>query len=136
MRLLLLHSNSIEVIPRKRAINSAEDVDKDKAITMKNCLVVFLASEKHDVDSEQVAERLSKEVKEHAVQIGVKRVLLYPYVHLTSNPGPASTSFEIMKLAENKLSKDLEVKHAPFGWYKEFKIHVKGHPLAELSREF
>ena len=130
------HSNSIEIIPRKRAIQSAEDVAKDDPITMKDCLVVFLASEKSDTDAEKAAERVTEEVKKHAAQVGVKNIMLYPYVHLTSKPGPASTSVEILDLAEDKLSKDFTVEHAPFGWYKEFKIHVKGHPLAELSREF
>jgi threonyl-tRNA synthetase len=26
------------------------------------------------------------------------------------------------------------VKRAPFGWYKAFKLHCKGHPLSELSK--
>jgi threonyl-tRNA synthetase len=25
------------------------------------------------------------------------------------------------------------VKRAPFGWYKQFEIRAKGHPLADLS---
>ncbi|MFB6216222.1 MAG: threonyl-tRNA synthetase editing domain-containing protein, partial [Candidatus Aenigmatarchaeota archaeon] len=33
------------------------------------------------------------------------------------------------------LEQEYEVHTAPFGWYKEFEIHVKGHPLAELSRQ-
>jgi len=27
----------------------------------------------------------------------------------------------------------IEVKRAPFGWYKQFEIRGKGHPLADLS---
>jgi len=39
-------------------------------------------------------------------------------------------------MIENELKqKDLNVKRAPFGWYKAFKISCKGHPLSELSRE-
>jgi len=33
------------------------------------------------------------------------------------------------------LEEKYEVKKAPFGWYKAFKLSCKGHPLAELSRE-
>jgi hypothetical protein len=32
-------------------------------------------------------------------------------------------------------NKNFNVKRAPFGWYKSFKISCKGHPLSELSRE-
>lgn len=136
MRLLMLHSNSIEVIPRKQAIKSAEDAVKDEPQKMKDCLVVFFAGEDHDSDTKEAAEQIAKSVSEHAKQIGVKNVMLYPYVHLTSSPGSPKDALEIINLAEDKLSKDFEVEHSPFGWYKEFKIHVKGHPLAELSREF
>jgi threonyl-tRNA synthetase len=27
----------------------------------------------------------------------------------------------------------VEVKRAPFGWYKEYEIKSKGHPMAEMS---
>ncbi len=30
-------------------------------------------------------------------------------------------------------SEGIEVKRAPFGWYKEFEMKSKGHPLADLS---
>mgnify|MGYP000491201060 CR=1 FL=1 len=36
---------------------------------------------------------------------------------------------------EKELKKSFEVVKAPFGYYKEFELKVKGHPLAELSRE-
>ena len=37
----------------------------------------------------------------------------------------------------NELKKDFKViERAPFGYYKEFELKVKGHPLSELSREF
>jgi len=32
------------------------------------------------------------------------------------------------------LAIDLDVSHAPFGWTKSYKVHVKGHPLAESSK--
>ena len=37
-------------------------------------------------------------------------------------------------LKKDKKSK-LEIVRAPFGYYKEFELKCKGHPLAELSRE-
>jgi len=32
------------------------------------------------------------------------------------------------------LASGLDVSHSPFGWTKSYKIHVKGHPLAESSK--
>ncbi len=39
--------------------------------------------------------------------------------------------------AEHTLQKEgYQVTRAPFGYYKEFELKVKGHPLSELSKEF
>ena len=64
----------------------------------------------------------------------VERILIYPYAHLTSTLGSPAVSFEILKGLEVAL-KDagITVKRAPFGWYKQFEIRGKGHPLADLS---
>ncbi|MBM4237849.1 MAG: threonine--tRNA ligase, partial [Euryarchaeota archaeon] len=43
---------------------------------------------------------------------------------------------EMLKAVETSLKEmGLEVKRAPFGWYKAFRISCKGHPLSELSRQ-
>lgn len=136
MKILLLHTNSITIIPRREAIKSAEKAKKDEPIEMKKCMTVFAASEERDTDPDKVSDRIVQEVKAYASQIGVKKIMLYPYVHLTSKPGKPSLALEILQQAKKKLSTNFTVESAPFGWYKEFNIHVKGHPLAELSRKF
>ena len=136
MKLLLLHTTSITVIPRKPALKSAPEAKVDEPIEMKKCMTVMAASEEHDTDVEAVSDRIVKEIKAYQQQIGVKRIMLYPYVHLTSKPGKPGIALEILQKTAEKLKSDFTVATAPFGWYKEFNIHVKGHPLAELSREF
>ncbi|MEM4295763.1 MAG: threonine--tRNA ligase, partial [Candidatus Anstonellales archaeon] len=53
----------------------------------------------------------------------------------TSKPAKPRKAFDILKNIEKMLAKNIEVKRAPFGWYKAFTISVKGHPLSELSKE-
>ena len=137
MRILLLHSNFIEYTPRKKALKSAPDAEVDKAEKVENCLVVFCATEKKDEqEPDKKAEICADEVKKMIEQIRVENVVLYPYVHLTSSPSNPSVAQQILSKVKSLLSKDFNVWSSPFGWYKEFNIHVKGHPLAELSREF
>ncbi len=137
MRILLLHSTFIEYTPKKRALNSAPDAEVDKAERVENCLVAFCATEKKDEqDPDKKAEICADEIKKMIEQIGVEKVVLYPYVHLTSSPSNPNAAQDILKKVKLILSKDFNVWSSPFGWYKEFNIHVKGHPLAELSREF
>ncbi len=135
MKILLLHSDFIEVEPKKKAIKDAEDVEKIKK-TLKDCLVVFISAEKEDTNIEGVAKNLKEQIDAVASQVNTKKILLYPYVHLTSKPSPPKRAFDIIKKAQILLEKKYSVDHAPFGWYKAFTISVKGHPLAELSREF
>jgi threonyl-tRNA synthetase len=136
MQILLLHTNSIEVIPKKPAFKSAPDAEKDKPINMENCVTILAASEKVDEGrEEEVAQKVVEECKKYSEQVHVQKFMLYPYVHLTSDPSGVSCAKEVLDLIRRGLYKDFEVKSAPFGWYKEFKIHVKGHPLAELSRK-
>ncbi|MBT3582613.1 hypothetical protein HN924_03675 [Candidatus Woesearchaeota archaeon] len=136
MKILLLHTTAITVIPRKPALKSAPPAKQDEPIEMKKCMTVMMASEEHDTDVEAVSDRIVKEIKAYQAQIGVKKIMLYPYVHLTSKPGKPGIALEILQKTAEKIESDFEVATAPFGWYKEFNIHVKGHPLAELSREF
>ena len=59
-----------------------------------------------------------------------KHVFIYPYAHLSENLSSPSEAIEVL----NGLTKELNCERAPFGWYKRFNLHAKGHPMAELSR--
>ena len=62
-------------------------------------------------------------------KIGCKKLLLYPYAHLSSNLAAPSTAMSILKEMES-LASGLDVSHSPFGWTKSYKVQVKGHPLS------
>ena len=64
-----------------------------------------------------------------------KNIVLYPYAHLSSNLASPEIAVKVLDESEKKLKKDFKVLKAPFGYYKEFELKVKGHPLSELSRE-
>jgi len=95
--------------------------------------VIFTAVE--EGDNESCVKQLIEEVEKVAKQIKVKNFVVYPYVHLTSKPSSPDIAFNLLVSIEKNLKKLGKVFRAPFGWYKEFKVDVKGHPLAELSRE-
>jgi threonyl-tRNA synthetase len=51
----------------------------------------------------------------------------------------SNAKFAKEKLSELKKSLEkegFEVHKSPFGWYKEFIVHCKGHPLAEANRQY
>ena len=131
MKLLFLHSDFIEIEPTIKAIEEAENIEKKK-LRIEDCLVCFVSVEKED--SEELVEEAVKNIYDVAEKIKAKRIVIYPYVHLTNKPASPLEAYKILLEIEEALKKDFEVYRAPFGWYKSFTIKVKGHPLAELSR--
>lgn len=135
MQLLLIHSDYIEYEVTK-STPVAEKIDESfKKGKMENVLTAFIAVEGVDkADPDGVAGRAADEIKKVAVQLGVKKVMLYPYAHLSSDLASPQTALGILSDVESLLKPHFDVARAPFGWYKAFKISCKGHPLSELSR--
>ncbi|MBI2674834.1 MAG: threonine--tRNA ligase [Candidatus Aenigmarchaeota archaeon] len=136
MKLLLIHCDSIEWEAKKKAIKEPEETEM-KPERAEEALVIFTAVEKSDEGSrEAVMKQAIKEILEVYNQVKAKNIVLYPYAHLSSNLSSPHFAKDMLLSMESEIKKQkIEVKHAPFGWYKSFKLHAKGHPLAELSKE-
>src|SRR2546422_318041 len=138
MRVLFLHCDLLEYEVKEKALPSAEDLPPEKRKgRIEDALVCFISAEKEDeLDVEGIAEEAVRNIEEVAAQVKATRVAIYPYAHLSSSlaaSGPAKTIFALL---EERLRKSgFQVLSSPFGYYKSFKVSVKGHPLSELSRE-
>ncbi|MBM3228769.1 threonine--tRNA ligase, partial [Candidatus Pacearchaeota archaeon] len=138
MKTLNLHVDYIKFKPLKKALNTVEplsELDKKEKL-VKEALVVLTAVEKTDILNEILIKKFIDSIKDIAKQVNTKRIVLYPYAHLSSNLSSPEIAMKILMTSEKELSKqNFEVIRAPFGYYKEFELKVKGHPLSELSRE-
>ncbi len=134
MRLLLIHSDLIEY-EVKKGTKYAEKVEESlKHARMEDALTAFVAVERGDDDDiNATVEESAASIKEVADKVQTKRVMIYPYAHLSSELSSPEVAVEVMKRVEASLD-GYEVIRAPFGWYKSFTIKCKGHPLSELSR--
>ncbi len=130
MRILQLHCDSMEYNPTKKEIQSAEDITPAPK-KLEEIVVAFVAFEKEDDSA--VASKAIIELKESMKKIGCRKLLLYPYAHLSSNLASPSLALKLLKEMETNAD-GLEVSRAPFGWTKSYTIKVKGHPLAESSK--
>ncbi len=136
MRIVALHSNFIEFEPKKRAVEAAEDI-RMASKRIEGCLVVLTAIEKQDEQGiGSVVSQAAESIRKIALQLKVDKVVIYPWVHLTHDPSSPGSAKLALSMLEDELSGSLTTSHAPFGWYKAFTLSVKGHPLAELSRQF
>ena len=130
MRILQLHCDKIEYTPTEKEIKSAEETD---LATKKfdEVVVAFVAVEEGDDSS--VAKKAIQEISESMNKVGCKKLLLYPYAHLSSKLASPNSALNVLKEMQS-LAQGLDVSRAPFGWTKSFTIQVKGHPLAETSK--
>lgn len=137
MRILTLHCDYIKFKPVKKAIKAPEELSEErkKEIVVKDPLVILTAVEKGDND--EIVKQMIASVKKTAGEVKANKIVLYPYAHLSSNLSNPDTALEYLTEAEHVLKKEgFEVTRAPFGYYKEFELKCKGHPLSELSKEF
>ena len=136
MRLLLLHSDFIEYTPVSKEIKDAEEIISNDKVRIEDLVVTLVAVE--NGDNERVINEAAEKIQEYLNNVKSKKVLIYPYAHLSSNLAPPKEALAILRSFEESARKSLsltEVYRAPFGWTKAFDIKVKGHPLAENSRE-
>ena len=139
MRVLGIHTRYFQFECRDKATEGAETLPKDHGLTRidEECLVVFVSVEKGDAASTQsVAEQLAADTANRAERLGVRRMVLYPYVHLTEEPSTPRVALEVLAKVEGLLSGSIEVVRAPFGWYKAFDLSCIGHPLSEWSARY
>ncbi len=138
MKILSLHCDYIKFKPLKKAIKNPQELTKEqeKGKEVKEVLVILTAVEKIDEDNENILKAYVENIKDLITQVKALNVVLYPYAHLSSSLSAPDFALKILENAEKELSKDknLKIVRAPFGYYKEFELKCKGHPLSELSR--
>ncbi|MCP1661899.1 MAG: threonine--tRNA ligase [Methanocalculus sp. MSAO_Arc1] len=133
MRLLLIHSDYIEYKAQKKTAMAEEDIRPQDSF--EDALTAFCAVE--SVDEEDIGDVVSQaagEILGTAEKVGAFRVMIYPYAHLSTDLASPQQAVHALVALEKALEGSIEVKRAPFGWYKSFTISCKGHPLSELSR--
>ena len=136
MQMLLIHSDFIEYETKKKTKIAEEISDDMKAGRLEEALTAFIAVEKCDeANPSGTVTAAVAQIKNTLEQVKTDKVMVYPYAHLSSSLSAPDVGVSVLKGIAAALAADgLEVKRAPFGWYKAFTISCKGHPLSELSK--
>jgi len=137
MRLLLLHCEYFEYAVRERAIKNPEELQStNQTDRLENVLVAFCTVEKEDEPKpDEVGIKAAESIAEVADSVKTKRILVYPYAHLSSSLASRESAIPILRDVQNRLrERDFEAHRSPFGYYKSFNLKCLGHPLSELSR--
>src|SRR3972149_6987065 len=98
MKILSLHVDYINFKPLKKALKKIADLDSKEKEGQKvgESLVVLTAVEKGDTVKESVGA-LVENIKDVAKQVKTKKIVLYPYAHLSSNLANPEIAEEILK---------------------------------------
>jgi threonyl-tRNA synthetase len=134
MKILQMHADFIEYRPIKKEIALAEEAEP-KTVREEEVVVLFTAVE--EGDDGELAKQAITESKEFLSKLRVKKMMIYPFAHLSQNLARPTEAMPVLDVMEKEAkSAGLEVRRAPFGWNKALQIKVKGHPLAEMSRSY
>jgi threonyl-tRNA synthetase len=133
MRILAIHADTMSY-KANRKTKFAEEIGT-REDTLDDCIVLLSSVEKLDeVNPALVAKSARENVLQWLAKLKVTRVMIFPFAHLTSTLSSPSVALAVLKSLESGLKEaGIEVKRAPFGWYKEYDLKSKGHPLAERS---
>jgi len=138
MKILIIHAEKMwwKVTKPVRISLKDEIKSKNKENGGENILVAFTCVEREDEDRlKEKVSRATDDLVDVAGRVKVDEIILYPYAHLSDHLSKASSALRALKLLEKRLEeKGIRVKRAPFGYYKEFMLHCKGHPLSESLR--
>ncbi|MEM3626394.1 MAG: threonyl-tRNA synthetase editing domain-containing protein, partial [Candidatus Micrarchaeaceae archaeon] len=134
MQILQLDVEKISYELIKPESSIYEDSNEKKA-EIEDALVLLVSIEAGDTN--ELAEKAISDATEFMSKLKRKRLVLYPFAHLSSNlekPKAALALYSHMREFAN--GKGIELHCAPFGWNKKLSIAIKGHPLAEQSRSY
>ncbi|MCL6589821.1 MAG: threonine--tRNA ligase [Firmicutes bacterium] len=139
MRLMMIHAGrfTYKVTDKTSVAGAAGEIlPGEECGQAEEALVAFMAVESGDESGvSDVARQAADQIRSTAEKVGAKRVMVYPYAHLSSNLAKPRVAIQVLDQVTELLSanNDLEVRRAPFGYYKAFEISCKGHPLSELA---
>lgn len=138
MRALYLHCKTFSYLPIQPVGEIPKDEAQKRSYEFNDSLVVFLTIEKNDWERRNtIIENFLEDILQKLSTLKIKKVIIYPYAHLSDNLAEPRKALRFLKILDKALKeKKVDYHRAPFGWYKEFKIHIHGHPLAESSRKF
>jgi hypothetical protein len=132
VKLLCLHADHFDYT-FDHPTEGADERIPGEGDSFADAMVVFVAVERGDLEK---INHAAKEVRRLAHKAGVARIVINPFVHLTSQPAPPAEARDESHMLADHLREtfDGEVAYTSFGWYKGFRIDVRGDEASMFFR--
>ena len=134
MKLLMLNTKEFWYKTFSKTIDTAEDNEKDEAIT--DSAVVFIHVEKEDeIRMDKIVAKAIGNITWLAKKLNRNKIVLHSFAHLSDSKSSPEFAEDVIKNIKDKLkNKNYETLVTPFGYFLEFKIHVLGESLAKVFK--
>ncbi len=132
MKLLMFDTHEFWYKTYSKTVENAESTDREDRV--ENALVVFLQSEQEDeARQNEVLRKAVDNITWLARKNGRSRVVLHSFAHLSDSKSSIEFAKTMLESIKEKLSsKGFAASSTPFGYFLEFKIHVRGESLAKV----
>ena len=138
MKLLLIHADRFwwRVREAARGLRVRDEPEPAEA-ELTDVVVAFTCVEEGDgARLGEVVAKAADAIAEFAGRVKCEKVLLYPYAHLSTRLAKPDVAMSVLRELQAVLvARGLAAIRSPFGYYKEFMLHCKGHPLSEAFRD-
>lgn len=136
MKLLMFDTDEFWYKTFSKTVESVETCDKEEST--EDSLVIFINVEKEDeIKKDKNVKKAVDNIWWLAKKTDRKMVVLHSFGHLSESKSSIEFAEEAIEAIRGKLvQKGLEVSVTPFGYFLEFKIHVKGESLAKVWKSF
>lgn len=135
MKLLMFDTNEFWYKTFSKTVELAVTCDKEEFT--KDSLVIFINVEKEDeIRKDKIVKKAVDNICWLAKKTDRKKVVLHSFGHLSESKSGIEFAEEAIKAIKDRLAqKGLEASMTPFGYFLEFKIHVKGESLAKVFKD-
>ena len=132
MKLLMFDTNEFWYKPFSKTLEHAETANHEEQFS--DSLVIFINVEKMDeLQNDKIIRKAADNISWLAKKTNRRKVVLHSFAHLSESKSSIEFAESALRAIRDKLvSKGLDVGITPFGYFLEFKIHVKGESLAKV----
>jgi hypothetical protein len=132
LKLLMFDTNEFWYKPFSKTIETAPDAGQEELFP--DSLVIFINVEAED---EARNGKVVKKAVDHILWLAKKTsrnsVVLHSFAHLSdSKSSPEYAQIALAGINNGLKAKGLKTRITPFGYFLEFRIHVKGESLAKV----
>lgn len=135
MRCIFIHAIEFEYQSLKKSKIGRKKSKIEDEGSIEDCIVVKCSVSPDDTQLE--ASKVISSLLNHAENIGVNSIVLFPYAHLFEDLSEPEKALNLLDFLYDRILEEFQdAIRVPFGWYKEYTLHSHGHPLSAAAREF